>query len=249
MLPFAAMLPEERWRAGAAAGLTLAVIVVWQGAQVVVLAACAAVLALRGESLAGMAWMARYLGLLLSLSTLVAAPVGIALTILFIRLRRGLPVRDALGLRAPSLRQALLWTLALVAFLAAYDLAARALGRPVSPEVMVDSYRTSVWPPLFWVAVAVAAPLFEELLFRGFLLPSLAASRLGAAGAAALSSLLFAALHLQYDLFDMAGVFLLGALFAAARLASGSTLLTIGLHVLTNVLALVQLAQVVGEPP
>lgn len=243
------MLPEGRWRAGAAAGLTLAVIAVWQGVQVVVLAASAAVLALRGEPLAGMQWMARYLGLLLSVSTLAAAPVGIALIVLFVRLRHGLPARDALGLRLPTLRQALLWTLALVAFLAAYDFAARALGRPASPEVMVDSYRTSVWPPLFWLAVTVAAPLFEELLFRGFLLPSLATSRLGAAGAVAVSSLLFAALHLQYDLFDMTGVFLLGALFAVTRLASGSTLLTIGLHVLTNVLALVQLAQVVGEAP
>ncbi|HEX5757612.1 MAG TPA: CPBP family intramembrane glutamic endopeptidase [Thermoanaerobaculia bacterium] len=232
--------PAGRWRAGAAFGLTLAVIAVWQGVQVAVLGAWAVAAALRGERFQDTGWMTGSLGLLLALSTLLAAPIGSALTVLFARR----PPREALALRLPRLRQALLWTLALVAFLAAYDLVARDLGRPLSPEIMVQSYRTSVWPPLFWLAVALAAPIFEELLFRGFLLPSLAASRLGAAGAVTVSSLLFAALHLQYDLFDMTGVFLLGCLFAAARLASGSTLLTIGLHVLTNLLALIQLAQV-----
>jgi CAAX protease family protein len=235
------------WGAGAALALSLAVLAAWGIAQVTVFVGYL----MAGQLLGGARGPLTpggvpHLGLALSLTTLAAAPVGTALTLLFARLRRGAPIRDYLGLRPPSARQALLWAFALALLLGGYDLLARALDRPVNPPVMVEMYQTAVWPPLFWLAVVAAAPLFEETLFRGFLLPSLAMSRLGRAGAVVLTSALFAALHLQYDLFDMAAVLALGALLAAARLASGSILLTFGMHVVTNLLALVQIATAVS---
>ncbi len=248
--PPAAEGPPARpplWGAGASLGLALVVIAAWFAVQAAVLVAFGAVTMLlapaRPPEIAG---AMPHMGLALSLTTLAGAPAGIALALLLARLRRGAPLREYLAWRRPALRQALLWTLGLAVFLAGYDLLARALGRPPSPPIMVDAYRTAVVPLLFWLAVAVAAPLFEETLFRGFLLPGLAQARwLGRTGAALVSSALFAALHVQYDLFDVTAVFALGALFAAARLASGSLPLTIGLHVLTNLLAMVQIETLV----
>jgi hypothetical protein len=228
--------PPPRWGPAASLGLTVAVIAAWGLAQAVVIAAFLAAKLPLGPS---------HLGLAVSLTTLAGAPVGIALTLLFSRLRRGATPRDYLGLHRPGLRHALLWSLALALLLAGYDLLARALDRPVSPPVMIEAYRTSVVPALFWLAVVVAAPAFEEVLFRGFLLPGLAPSRLGLPGAVAVSALLFAVLHFQYDLFDMASVLALGILFGAARLASGSLPLTFGLHAVTNLLAMVQIATMV----
>jgi membrane protease YdiL (CAAX protease family) len=56
----------------------------------------------------------------------------------------------------------------------------------------------SGWGPslALFLTVAVLAPIFEELLFRGFLLPVLTRSQ-GMAAALALSALLFGAIHLQ----------------------------------------------------
>ncbi|HYH44284.1 MAG TPA: type II CAAX endopeptidase family protein [Thermoanaerobaculia bacterium] len=182
-------------------------------------------------------------GLQFALATLLSAPVGIALVILLLRLRRERSVREDLGLRGARPRAVLLSLIAMAAYLAVYDLVTRYFDRPVVPEFMVDAYRTAGFLPALYAAVVLAAPLFEEILFRGFLLPGLARSPyLRGAGAVLLSSVLFALPHLQYDLFDITAVFGLGVLFAVVRLRTGSTWLAIGLHALVNLLATVQVA-------
>ncbi len=182
-------------------------------------------------------------GLQFALATLISAPVGIALVVLLVRLRYKRSVRDDLGLRGARPRAVLLALLALVGYLAGYDLLTRFLDRPAMPEFMVDAYRTASFLPALYAAVVLAAPLFEEVLFRGFLLPGLARSPyLRGAGAVLLSSVLFALPHLQYDLIDMTAVFGLGVVFAVVRLRTGSTWLAIGLHALVNLLATVQVA-------
>ena len=181
-------------------------------------------------------------GLQFAVATLVGAPVGVALVAGLIGMRRAGTIRGELGWHWPPRRAVLLSLLALGAYLAAYDLLTRFMDRPAAPEFMVDAYQTAVIPALLWAGVGIAAPLFEEVLFRGFLLPGLARGPLGGIGAVLLSSVLFALPHLQYDLFDMTAVFGLGLLFAAARLRTGSTLLAFVLHAVTNLLATAQVA-------
>jgi hypothetical protein len=86
----------------------------------------------------------------------------------------------------------------------------------------------------------VVAPVFEELFFRGFLLAGFASSFLRPAGAVLVTSASWALIHLQYDLYGMVTIFVLGLLLGAARLASGSVLLTIGLHAFSNLLSTVE---------
>lgn len=62
----------------------------------------------------------------------------------------------------------------------------------------------------FAVAVAFGAPLSEELLFRGLLLPALAATPLGWAGATLITVAAWTAMHAGYSNWGLAEVFLIG---------------------------------------
>jgi uncharacterized protein len=179
-------------------------------------------------------------GFLFALGTIVGMPLGIAMVYALVRARPGMRVREYLALRRPRVRDVLLAIGLLVLYNLAYTALSDRLGRPEVPDFMLEAFRTAVFLPVLWLAVVVAAPVFEELLFRGFLIEGIRRSRAGAAGAAVVSSLLFALIHLQYDLFDMAAIFGLGLVLAAVRLKSGSTWLVIGLHALSNLVAMVQ---------
>jgi uncharacterized protein len=89
-----------------------------------------------------------------------------------------------------------------------------------------------VW---FWITLAVTAPICEEIIFRGFLMRGWSESRIGAPGAIILSSLLFTAIHVQYNLPTLVTVFGLSLVFGVMRWRSGSTTLTILLHMVWNV--------------
>jgi membrane protease YdiL (CAAX protease family) len=158
-----------------------------------------------------------------------------------ISLREGATVRGYLGLHPLDARTFLVWLAAALALVAASDGLSVVLGRPVVPEVMVQIYATAEILPLFWAAIVLFGPIFEEVFFRGFLFAGLARSRLGGAGTVVLTSLAWAAIHLQYDLYGIATVFAIGLLLGWARLRTGSLTLTIALHAILNLVAMLEL--------
>jgi len=83
----------------------------------------------------------------------------------------------------------------------------------------------------FAVTAVVVAPLFEEILFRGVLLPVLG-TWIGPAGAVALSAALFAAAHLSLG--EWIPLFLLGLGLGLLRLRSGRLASCVLLHALWN---------------
>ena len=89
------------------------------------------------------------------------------------------------------------------------------------------------------VGLTVVAPVWEELLFRGFLLPSLA-RRLPPAAAVAATSLLFALVHFTQEGF--VPLLVLGAVFGAAYARTRNLLAPVALHSLWNVWLLATLA-------
>ena len=109
-----------------------------------------------------------------------------------------------------------------------------------SPQ-LVQEYRAILGNPaalaLYWITLAITAPIFEEIIFRGFLMRGWSESRIGMMGAIALSSVAFAAVHLQYNLPTMAMVFGLALVLGVMRWRSGSTTLTIMLHMAWNLAA------------
>ncbi|MGE0630466.1 MAG: lysostaphin resistance A-like protein [Hyphomicrobiaceae bacterium] len=102
-----------------------------------------------------------------------------------------------------------------------------------------------------WVAaivVAVGAPLSEELLFRGFLLPALTKSKLQFWGAALLSTLAWTVMHWGYSAVGMIEVYIIGLYFCWLMWRFGSLWLTIALHAFYNALQFAVLTQVTLPP-
>jgi membrane protease YdiL (CAAX protease family) len=104
-----------------------------------------------------------------------------------------------------------------------------------APPTWLDKASPSV---MLVLAVVAAGPVFEELMFRGFVMEGLAPTRLGQSGALVLSTLAWTLLHSQYDMISLFMVFGLGMLFGLARLASGSLLLPMLLHITWNAFSL-----------
>jgi len=93
---------------------------------------------------------------------------------------------------------------------------------------------------LLWAGVfpIVFAPLWEELVFRGFVFRGLAQSRLGTVGAIVVSSLCFAGMHPLFNgsapVWFLVYVFLVGLYLGWVRHRTGSTPLTILFHAIIN---------------
>ena len=180
--------------------------------------------------------------------------VGIfAQTIVFLACVPGLvwlrraTLRDYLGLHFPSVRATAQWILIFMVFLAAQDIVTVfVLGRPIVPSVMVDAYRAAPSLLLLFVAIVILAPLGEELLMRGFLFKGIA-SKWGGFAAVTISAVLWAVLHLQYDLYGVFQILLIGLFLGLARLRTGSTTLAFVLHALCNLVASIETAIVAGS--
>lgn len=181
-------------------------------------------------------------GPLISITTVASAVVQIGMLALAAKLARW-PASEYLGLVRPAIRPALIAILILIVFLFGYDALTYLLGRDIVTPFQVDTYRTARdggTLPLLWLTFVVVAPVAEEIMFRGFLFRGWVRSESSAIPAILVISLLFAAIHVQYDWFGMLQVFFIGLLLAIARWRSGSTLLTILMHVLINFWATVQ---------
>jgi len=99
---------------------------------------------------------------------------------------------------------------------------------------------TPVWT--IWVAFVLAAPLFEEIFFRGFLFKGLESSFMGPIGAVFATAGLWAVIHIQYDAYEIATILCLGLLLGAARVFTGSLLVPLGLHAFANLVATTEAA-------
>jgi membrane protease YdiL (CAAX protease family) len=153
---------------------------------------------------------------------------------------------EFLGVKRVSTRILLLWSLAVVPVVATLDLVAVAIGRPLVPPFMLDAYATAN-PILLFVAVTIAAPLIEELFFRGFLIGALQSSGSSVLMASVISSAAWAVIHLQYGLYDMSTIFLFGLLLAAARERTGSLVPCFAMHALINGIAFAETAILAGR--
>ncbi len=184
-------------------------------------------------------------GFATTLVLLASGPPAWLALLLWTRWREGsLVTRLGFRFEASAWKPTLLWTGITVVTVAAGEALRLALGKPAVPEFLEQAWATSGPVPLFLIAFVLLPPLFEETLFRGWMIPGLAGSRLGTAGAVVVSSILFAAVHLQYDWIDMAVVFAMGLALGGTRVATDSVLPPMVLHGLINGAAVVQVAVV-----
>ena len=178
-------------------------------------------------------------GDLISIATIVSAIVGVGFIILFIKIRKGAGLWDYLGLKSIPKKTVLVLLAVLIGLVMLLFVLDQVLHVPQDTGFTVDTYKTTTWPVLLWIAVAVFAPLFEESFFRGFLFVGLQQTRIGVAGTIALTSLIWALLHIEYDIYGMATILVLGVVFGIIRLKTGSLWSTFFLHSMWNILAMV----------
>jgi hypothetical protein len=185
-------------------------------------------------------------------ATSMSATVPVLLVIaLAIRLARQ-KFAGYLALQRPSLRHAGIGLGAIVLLMVAIDATSALAGRPLVPDVLLDGISSAHAHNalgFYALALVVTAPVTEEITFRGFMYRGFAASRLGTAGAVVLSSLIFTAIHIQYDLITLAGVLATALLLGTVRAISGSTLLTISMHALNNGVVLLEMLWFAGMIP
>ena len=179
-------------------------------------------------------------GFFISISILLSTIICCALLFAIIKLKKGASIKAYLGLVKVTANQVIRWGGLLIALIVVSDIITIALDRPIVPEFMPALYSSAKYPIVFWLALVVAAPLFEECLFRGFLLRGYSSSFLRPTGSIIITSVLWAAIHLQYGLYEIVTIFILGCILGAARLKTGSVLLTIGMHAFSNLVATVE---------
>jgi membrane protease YdiL (CAAX protease family) len=185
-------------------------------------------------------------GTFLSIATILTGLVCLSLAVLFAWIRKGPSAKDYLAIVPIGRRKHLVYLAIGLGFAVLTDLTNLLLDRPIIPEFVEAAYTSTSFKPLLWFAICIVAPVYEEIVFRGFALAGFQRSRLGATGAVVLVSLLWSSLHVQYELFLMAQVFLLGLVIGAVRIKSGSVFPAIGVHMLINTIAMIETAIYLG---
>jgi len=166
----------------------------------------------------------------------ISTPITIAVLALAVRLA-GERFAKYMALAWPAMRYvgwSILW---LVGLIAAGDALLYLSGRPLVTQFQAQSYTSAAaegWLLPFFAAAILVAPAVEELIFRGFLFRGWARSGRSTWPAIVVISLLWAALHVQYDWTGILQIFVIGLFLGAVRWRSGSTLLTFVLHALFN---------------
>jgi len=160
-------------------------------------------------------------GLVLSLSVIAGATVGIPMIVVFVKARRHASIREYLALE-PITKKQILASLGIVAGLIAIIEFVGSVAGQSSDTFTVGAYQTAKPVALLWISFVIFGPAFEETFFRGFLFAGWVRSRLGAIGTVALTSGLFAVLHIQYNLFGIMSVLIMGIALGIMRLKTGS---------------------------
>jgi uncharacterized protein len=182
-------------------------------------------------------------GTVISLSVMMGLPAVLAVLWLATRLA-DTPFADYLALRRTSWRDLLIGVAGLIVLIVGWDLFGRLLGRDATPGFMLEVLKSAQADGAVWllvIAFAVAAPVTEELMVRGFLYRGWSESFPGPVGAIVLSSLVWTAMHVQYyDWFLFGEVASIGFLLGYMRYRGNSTWLTIIMHGVNNLAATVQ---------
>lgn len=177
----------------------------------------------------------------ISFAEIIAACFAISLVFTIILFRRGYSIQAYLRLYSVSKRLILNYLGIMLLVFALMFLASEITNHP-TPQVMIDIYASAKYPAVLWFALIIAAPLFEEILFRGFMFEGLQASAFGVGFAAVITSAIWAVIHMQYGAYEMLVIFLFGLLLCYAKVKSGSLYVPIMMHITMNLVATIEIA-------
>jgi uncharacterized protein len=178
--------------------------------------------------------------LYVALVTMISAPIGMGLIILFVKLRRNISLQEYLRLKRFKKNIFLPLLIIFIAFFVLNIYFENLFPQFQNADSTIGSY-TGSGLILFGVAAVIFAPIFEESFFRGFLFAGIQKSILGTFGAIALTSISFALLHLQYGAAGILIILVLAIFLGISRWLTNSLLVTIIFHALWNLGAVIQM--------
>jgi len=133
------------------------------------------------------------------------------------------------------------WAALTVACSLIFGLIAPYLGVDGPEDSMVTMARTTQFPVLLFLGVAIGAPLVEEFMFRGAVWRGWRASKLGLWGTLCLTSFFWAILHVQYPFVIISYIFCLGLLLGFAREKTGNLWIPVSMHAVNNGIATIEM--------
>lgn len=245
--------PEERiWGPWATAGFGVVIIFAFFMVMLVIVGIIAVWLmvsqgAMLSDPQDAMDLVMGRLGLLIAVGGIGSYTVGVLLILAVIKVRRGKSIGDYLGLKRVGWKAVLLCLLITAVYLVLVDVIATLTGiQDEDTGILIDAYNTSVWPALFWIAVVVFAPIFEEPFARGFLFEGFRRSSLGLTGAVVLTSLVWTALHVGYSWYSLGAIFVFGIILGFVRYRTRSLWSTVIMHAFYNAVGVTLIALNLG---
>lgn len=181
-------------------------------------------------------------GLLLVITTIVGGLALIGFSFLFAKFNKKITIKEYFCFYKSDKKQFYTWFLSILLLAVCSDGLSVILNKPIVPKFLVTAYSTIRFKPLLWFALSIASPLSEEIFFRGFLFKGIQNSRIGSIGAILLSSLCWSTLHIQYDFYGIATVFVGGLLLGIARVKSNSIYVSIMMHAVWSSISIIQVA-------
>jgi len=179
-------------------------------------------------------------GNLISICTSLSSIVCVSLILLFVGIRKNISVKEYLSIRNVSAKTWGIWIGIILIFIVISDSLTYLIGKPIVLEFMVSAYTTVKFLPFLYLTLIIIAPINEELFFRGFLFEGIRKSRLGGYAAIGITSLVWSAIHLQYNLYGIITIFIVGLIMGLCRLKTDSILVPIGMHMLGNFIATIE---------
>ena len=169
------------------------------------------------------------------------------MVIVFIKARRRASVREYLALTPITKKQALIGLAIVAGLIALLELLGSVTGQSADTGFNSEVYRTADPMALLWLGFVVFGPAFEEVFFRGFLFAGWLNSRLSPVGTIALTSVLWAVLHVQYNVYGIVSIIIMGIVLGIMRYKTKSLWSPLLMHFAWNLTGMVMLAMSSGS--
>lgn len=178
----------------------------------------------------------------ITVAAILAGALVISASVMLLAFWRSRDVIGYLGL-GPFNRRHLLVSIGLLAVVILLQLLATRIIDIEVAEILTHLFKDPSWAPLLFVGIVITAPIYEELMFRGFMLRGLVDSGARPLTTILITSFAFTIVHtIQYGLVELSMIFVLGLLLGSVRYKTGSTTIAIMLHAIFNLVGFVELA-------
>jgi len=181
-------------------------------------------------------------GIVVAIGAFASIPVQIAVLAFAVRLKRW-PLAAYFGFAGARRRDVMLALMLLIVVGGVIEGFLYVMGQELVPPFQVDAYRSAKaagWLPELFLAIVLLAPVGEEIVFRGFLYRGFVRRPGQEPYVIVAVTLVWMMLHIQYDWVGLLQIFIIGLLLGWVRWISGSTILTIVMHMLMNLHATIE---------